>query len=51
MVIIYSYGQGNKDSCQGDSGGPLMIQSEGRWYLAGIVSAGYSCARPRQPGM
>lgn len=56
-VIIYDemmcagYGQGGKDSCQGDSGGPLMIQDSGRWYLAGIVSAGYSCAEAKQPGI
>ncbi|XP_071524738.1 uncharacterized protein [Panulirus ornatus] len=56
-VIIYDemmcagYNQGGKDSCQGDSGGPLMIQDGGRWYLAGIVSAGYSCAQGKQPGI
>lgn len=56
-VIIYDemmcagYGKGGKDSCQGDSGGPLMIQDSGRWYLAGIVSAGYSCAQGKQPGI
>uniref|UniRef100_A0A147BHX0 Putative serine protease with signal anchor n=1 Tax=Ixodes ricinus TaxID=34613 RepID=A0A147BHX0_IXORI len=25
--------------CYGDSGGPLMYQKEGRWFLAGIISA------------
>lgn len=56
-VIIYDemmcagYINGDKDSCQGDSGGPLMIQEGGRWYLAGIVSAGYSCAERKQPGI
>ncbi|XP_068216461.1 uncharacterized protein [Palaemon carinicauda] len=56
-VIIYDemmcagYAQGGRDSCQGDSGGPLMIQDSGRWYLAGIVSAGYSCAEVKQPGI
>lgn len=56
-VIIYDemmcagYNDGGKDSCQGDSGGPLMIQEGGRWYLAGIVSAGYSCAQNKQPGI
>lgn len=36
---------------QGDSGGPLMLEKTGRWYLIGIVSAGYSCAQPGQPGI
>ncbi|XP_021962859.1 prostasin isoform X2 [Folsomia candida] len=56
-VIIYDemmcagYQFGGKDSCQGDSGGPLTIQQNGRWYLIGIVSAGYSCAQRQQPGI
>jgi hypothetical protein len=36
---------------QGDSGGPLMTEKAGRWYLIGIVSAGYSCAQRGQPGI
>lgn len=56
-VIIYDemmcagYRGGGKDSCQGDSGGPLMMEKAGRWYLIGIVSAGYSCAQRGQPGI
>ncbi|XP_050061484.1 uncharacterized protein LOC114132454 isoform X2 [Aphis gossypii] len=56
-VIIYDemmcagYREGSKDSCQGDSGGPLMLEKTGRWYLIGIVSAGYSCAQRGQPGI
>ncbi|XP_025262245.1 serine proteinase stubble isoform X3 [Camponotus floridanus] len=56
-VVIYDemmcagYRGGGKDSCQGDSGGPLMLEKTGRWYLIGIVSAGYSCAQPGQPGI
>ncbi|XP_037049472.1 uncharacterized protein LOC119083777 isoform X4 [Bradysia coprophila] len=56
-VVIYpemlcaGYRGGGKDSCQGDSGGPLMHEKNGRWYLIGVVSAGYSCATRGQPGI
>ncbi|XP_050323177.1 serine proteinase stubble [Bactrocera neohumeralis] len=56
-VVIYpemmcaGYRNGGKDSCQGDSGGPLMHEKNGRWYLIGVVSAGYSCASRGQPGI
>ncbi|KAJ2938193.1 hypothetical protein O0L34_g18532 [Tuta absoluta] len=56
-VVIYpemlcaGYRGGGKDSCQGDSGGPLMLERTGRWYLIGVVSAGYSCASRGQPGI
>uniref|UniRef100_A0A336MKZ8 CSON002603 protein n=1 Tax=Culicoides sonorensis TaxID=179676 RepID=A0A336MKZ8_CULSO len=38
-------------SGQGDSGGPLMHEKNNRWFLIGIVSAGYSCASRGQPGI
>lgn len=50
-MMCAGYINGGKDSCQGDSGGPLMIENDGRWYLMGIVSAGYSCAKGKQPGI
>eukprot|EP00095_Tigriopus_kingsejongensis_P007951 maker-scaffold756_size101639-snap-gene-0.17 protein:Tk07951 transcript:maker-scaffold756_size101639-snap-gene-0.17-mRNA-1 annotation:"serine proteinase stubble" len=50
-MMCAGHEMGGKDACQGDSGGPLMTRMDGKWYLIGIVSAGYSCAKPGQPGI
>ena len=62
-MLCAGHEHGGKDACQGDSGGPLMtklnyssyedlaLNSNKRWTLVGLVSAGYSCAKPGQPGI
>ena len=61
-MLCAGHEHGGKDACQGDSGGPLMTKlnyttnnvstvTDKRWTLVGLVSAGYSCAKPGQPGI
>ncbi|CAL4064833.1 unnamed protein product [Meganyctiphanes norvegica] len=51
IFICAGYEAGLKDSCEGDSGGPMVIQRDGVWNLAGVISWGIGCALPNQPGV
>nr|XP_009929712.1 PREDICTED: transmembrane protease serine 12 [Opisthocomus hoazin] len=52
MICAGSW-SGGIDTCQGDSGGPLACYhlSTNRYYLLGIASFGFGCARPKFPGI
>ncbi|XP_045763667.1 trypsin 5G1-like [Maniola jurtina] len=47
-VRMICAGEEGKDSCQGDSGGPAVTDDG---IQRGVVSFGYGCARPRNPGV
>jgi secreted trypsin-like serine protease len=51
-ICAGDWDDGGIDTCQGDSGGPMVRRDNaGAWIQVGIVSWGYGCARPQNPGV
>ncbi|KAI8441440.1 hypothetical protein MSG28_015040 [Choristoneura fumiferana] len=50
-MLCAGHPDGHQDACLGDSGGPLIVFDSGRYYLAGITSAGFGCGVDHQPGI
>ncbi|XP_005178152.2 phenoloxidase-activating factor 2 [Musca domestica] len=49
--FICAGGEAGKDACTGDGGSPLVCQSNGIWYVVGMVAWGIGCATAGVPGV
>ena len=53
-MVCAAFPDGGIDACQGDSGGPLVVRrgpNDESAVIFGIVSWGYGCAKPNNPGV
>ncbi|XP_037135015.1 transmembrane protease serine 9-like isoform X2 [Syngnathus acus] len=50
-MICAGFLEGGKDTCLGDSGGPMVTEQDSIWIQSGIISFGFGCAQPNQPGV
>ena len=51
--LCAGYQSGGQDGCDGDSGGGLVYvdRDSDKYVLAGVMSAGHGCGRPKSPGI
>ena len=54
-MMCAGHESGVRDSCVGDSGGPLVknfvVDGDDAYYQVGIVSFGFECGKPNEPGI
>ncbi|TMW49312.1 hypothetical protein DOY81_005612 [Sarcophaga bullata] len=49
--FVCAGGEAGKDACTGDGGSPLVCQTNGLWFVVGMVAWGIGCATAGVPGV